>query len=408
MNKREKITWCLILALLSLGWLALGLRAQSQNLRVRVVSEQANVRVKPDISSEMLFQVPEGTEFQVEKKEGEWFLILFEKADGTKGKGYVHESLVEAITPVGRAQAVPKKNEKPAETRKTEPVKEAKQPEARGETSRKSGASGVSVSSVLKKISLSVHGLLNYLSPSDLNQAAEGVTNYYYLAFGYNRKADLTGLHFGSGYGFDLFYKFYPGLHLGLGFDYYQPSKNNRANFTTSRTNYSVWTKVGVKDLPLRISLMFQPVERFYLKTGIEYHLAKANYLYSVYQSVGTPEENWMSWTGQASGHSFGWLAAAGLNRPITSWCHFFLEGFYRSARVKNFDGNNFYLDSDGFKQTESGDLYYWQALVSPNTSYPVLFIRDQAPAEPGVINPRKAEINYSGFSLKAGLRFRF
>jgi len=77
----------------------------------------------------------------------------------------------------------------------------------------------------LKKISLSVHGLLTYLSPSDLNQAAEGVTNYYYQTFGYDRQADLTGLHFGPGYGLDIFYEFYPGLHLGLGFDYFQPSK---------------------------------------------------------------------------------------------------------------------------------------------------------------------------------------
>ncbi|MDD8020676.1 MAG: hypothetical protein PHU81_05775 [Acidobacteriota bacterium] len=404
MIKIKKIICCLILGLLSSGWLALCLPARSQTLKVRVVSEQANIRVKPDIASEMLFQVPQGTEFVVEKKEGEWFLVIFEKADGTTGRGYVHDSLVEVITPAGLAQAVPKKNEKPAETRKTEPVKAAKQPEA----SSKSSASGVSAASPLKKISLSVHGLITYFSPSDLNQAAEGVTNYYYLVFGYNRKADLTGLHLGPGYGLDLFYKFFPGLHLGLGFDYYQPAKTNMANFTASGTNYSVCTKVGVKDLPLRISLMFQPVQRFYLKTGIEYHLAKANYFYSVYQSVDTPEENWMSWTGRASGHSFGWLAAAGLNRPVTSWCHFFLEGFYRAARVNNFDGNNLYLDSDGFQETESGNLYYWQVQASPNVSYPVLFIRNQVPAEPGVINPRKAEINYSGFSLKIGLRFKF
>ena len=66
--KKKKITGCLILILVSLTFLASGLRAQNRNLRVRVVSEQANIRVKPDISSEMLFQVPEGTEFQVEKR----------------------------------------------------------------------------------------------------------------------------------------------------------------------------------------------------------------------------------------------------------------------------------------------------------------------------------------------------
>jgi len=65
----------------SLGWSALDLPGQNQNLRVRVVSEQANIRVKPDISSEMLFQVPEGTEFQAEKKKGNGFWFWFEKAE---------------------------------------------------------------------------------------------------------------------------------------------------------------------------------------------------------------------------------------------------------------------------------------------------------------------------------------
>ncbi|HAV41038.1 MAG TPA: hypothetical protein DCW97_01320 [Acidobacteria bacterium] len=408
MTERKKIRWCLIMSVLSLGWSALDLPGQNQNLRVRVVSEQANIRVKPDISSEMLFQVPEGTEFQAEKKEGEWFLVLFEKADGTSGQGYIHESLVEVITPAGGEQVAPVKKEKPADTRRAEPAKESKKPETRTDYGRETATTGVSVASVLKKVSLSVHGLLTYLRPSDLNQAAEGVTNYYYQAFGYDRQADLTGLHFGPGYGLDVYYEFYPGLHLGLGFDYFQPAKANTTNFTASDTNYSVRTKIGLKDLPLRISVRFEPVKDFYLKTGIEYHLAKVNYLYAVYQSVGTPEENWMSWTGQASGQSFGWLVAGGVNRPVTSWLDFFLEGFYRSAKVKNFDGDNIYLDSDGFEQTERGDLYYWQVQTAPNVSCPVLFIRDQVPAEPGVMNPRKAEVNYSGLSLKIGLRFKF
>ncbi|MDM7918501.1 MAG: SH3 domain-containing protein, partial [Methanosarcina sp.] len=248
--EKKKITSCSILILVSLAFLASALGAQDRNLRVRVVSEQANIRVKPDISSEMLFQVPEGTEFQVEKKEGEWFLILFDRADGSKGKGYIHESLVEVISPSGVDQVTPVKKEKAAETRPAEPAREVKKPEARTNTTQKSATSGVTVTSVLKKMSLSVHGLLTYLSPSDLNQAAEGVTNYYYQTFGYERQADLSGIHFGAGYGLDLFYKFYPGLYIGLGFDYYQPSKNNRSNFTTNGTNYSVWTKVGVKDLP--------------------------------------------------------------------------------------------------------------------------------------------------------------
>ncbi|MGB9765287.1 MAG: SH3 domain-containing protein [Candidatus Saccharicenans sp.] len=382
--------------------------SQTQKFRVRVVSEQANIRVKPDISSEMLLQVPEGTELEAEKKEGEWYLVLFEKSDGTRGQGYIHESLVEVVPQPKPVVANPPRSEKPTPKATSEPVRAQKNEESRPEVKAQRIIPRTPGIAAIKRLSLKVYGFGTYISPSMLNQAAEGVTDYYLGVLNYNGKANLSPLHFCFGYGFDLFYEFWPRLSLGLGFDYFQQSKVNPTAFTVGNVDYSVRTEIGVKDLPLRISLRYQPVDLFYFQLGIEYHLAKTDYHYLITQQVGSPLESWASWKGTASGKAWGWVEAAGYQWPLTSWFRIYIEGSYRSVRIKNFHGDNIYLDSDGWQNKESGDLYYWQVQVSPNVSYPVLFIRERLPSEPGVINPRKADLNYSGFGLRFGLDFKF
>jgi len=63
--------------------------------------------------------------------------------------------------------------------------------------------------------------------------------------------------------------------------------------------------------------------------------------------------------------------------------------------------------DSDGLVRTEEGKLYYW-LVEAEGQYYPALFIRERMPTEPGVLDPRLADVNLSGFSLRAGIRLSF
>jgi len=390
----RKTTVVLLIIYLVAVLFSLELQAQVQKFRIKVVTEQANIRVKPDIGSEMLFQVPEGTELEAVRKEGEWFLVEFEKSDGTVGRGYVHESLVEVIfseKPPAVKQEVPVQREEPLSLKKAEPFPAKRKPEP------------AAARTLSRRLLLAVYGGGSYVSTSDLNEAAKGVTQYYLFTLGHGAAEDIRPVHLAFTYGLDVFYEINRGLFLGAGFDYLQGEKTNQTNFTVGTSSYSVVTQPGFKDLPLRVSLMYQPTETFYLRIGLEYHLAKASYLYRVSEN-----DLWLEWQGKASGNSLGWVEAAGFQQSVTSWFQLFFESSYRYARVKNFHGKNIYSDSDGLEQTEEGDLYYWQVQVSPSISYPALFIRDRMPSELDVINPRKADINYSGFSLKAGLRLKF
>ena len=69
---------------------------QEKTFKVKVSAEQANLRERPDISSAVVQQIPEGTILDAEKKEGEWYLVRYTLEDGAVIAGYIHESLAGA------------------------------------------------------------------------------------------------------------------------------------------------------------------------------------------------------------------------------------------------------------------------------------------------------------------------
>ena len=93
MNKKLVVLFIGLLLLLSLAALS-----QTSELKVRVIVEQANVRLKPDLTSQILSQVPLGTILKVESKMGEWFLVSLPADEkGFVLSGYIHQSVVEGI-----------------------------------------------------------------------------------------------------------------------------------------------------------------------------------------------------------------------------------------------------------------------------------------------------------------------
>lgn len=380
----KKFSCILSAGLVMLSLLTLPSAGQVQKIRLRVVSEQANIRLRPDIASEMLWQVAQGTELEAERKEGEWYLVAVGKPDGSRIQGYVHESLVEVMD--SGVKPVP-----------VAPVRQPEEPLLRAVEVRPRPERQVRPDYLL---TLAGGGI--YLSPTDLNRAAQGVTDYYLADLGTGKRASLNGLHLVWCYGLEFFYPLGKRVFLGLGFEYMQGEKDSTVSFTLDSSSYRLLTRPGLRNLSWRVSLLYQPADIFYVRAGLEVHLARASYLYRLEQDY-----LWLEWKGRASGLNIGWMEAAGVQWPVTSWLQVYLEGAYRYARIRNFEGHNEYSDSDGLMRTEKGKLYYW-LVEADGQYYPALFIRERTPTEPGVLDPRLADINLSGFSLRVGCRLVF
>lgn len=382
----KRATFFLLVSLILFTSLLFSLSDQAQKIRLKVVSEQANIRLKPDIGSEMVWQVPQGSELEAERKEGEWFQVVVTRPDGSRLLGYVHESLVEVV----EAGVVSRLPVQPVITRlETPPLA----PRAAAPTQKKTAP-------IDFMLTVMAGGL--YLSPGDLNQAAEGVTSYYLAELNSGRQAPPSGLHLVWTYGLDCFFPLSRQIFLGLGFDYLQGSKDSAVSFSQEGFDYRIIARPGIRGLALRLSIVYYPVDIFYIRAGFEANLARVSYLYRLEQA-----EQYLEWKGRASGINAGWQEAAGIQWPVTSWLQVYAEAAYRYARIRNFEGKNLYSDSDGLYRTVEGKLFYWQ-VERADKYYPVLFVRDRLPTDPGVVNPRRADIDFSGFSLRTGLRLLF
>ena len=81
---------------------------QTENPKVRITVMQANVHLWPDLNSQVLIQVPGGTELEYMEKVNEWYRVyLLPDEKGIQRLGYIHQNYVEELKPVSQGQIKP-------------------------------------------------------------------------------------------------------------------------------------------------------------------------------------------------------------------------------------------------------------------------------------------------------------
>ncbi len=386
----EKIILLGSLALL--GTVSLGAEA----IRLRVTAEQANVREKPDITSVVLLQVPEGSLLQADKKEGEWYAVRVEQEGGALVTGYVHESLVIVLEPPKpEEKAAPVKEkpvlEKPEERKVLQvipptPVVPPPQPERRPE-----------------HFSLSLWWGARYAEVGDLNAGAEGLAQYYETAVGGEAKGDVKALHLGYVAGGELRLPLGSGFYFAAGADYFSGDVSSTVTFGPQESQKKYIATLGIQAIPVSLSILFCPIRFFSLRAGLEYTLARCTYLYRYEES-----DSWQKWKGRASSGVLGYHFGVGIDWGIFSHVSLVAEAIYRRSRIKGFDGDGVYQESGGYEADVKGKLYFFQQATTGDESVALLFLREKLPTEPGVFDVREAELNLTGLTLRAGLKITF
>ncbi len=194
-----------------------------------------------------------------------------------------------------------------------------------------------------------------------------------------------------------------PRIYLGIGADYYSGETGSELIFGPQENPVAVTTRPGLKAFPVRFTADFFLIPALYLRAGVEYYFASCSYYYRVSRG-----EFWQEWEGQAEAQAPGLLGGLGFTRSLNSFMDIFVEAVGRYARIKGFKGTGTFRDAAGFTSEETGYLYFYQAETGPEKSYDLLFIRDRKPSEGGVKNPQKAVVDFTGFSVVFGLKFRF
>lgn len=383
---------------------------QDSLISLEVITELANIRSEPDIGSTIIYQLPQGTILKSPGKEGEWYAVRFKSDEGQVISGHVHESLVLAIEkePVEKEEVVKEEKIKPIKEESLK--KEAKEPEERKKEEKEEAVKEESIiasSTVPKpskvKFDLFLSGGLNYLSGGDINFGAQGLADFLRNINSINGEGQVKPVHLSYILGGELSFPVWSKLHIGIGVDFYSAKKQSTDNMQEIPLALTFSTYPEIQAVPLRFVILYYPVENFYIKGGVEYFVAKCGYDYKFQKG-----EDWEQWQGHASSSGLGALGSVGTELNLTSVLSFVVEVSGRYCKIDEFSGTGSYEQSTGEFQEEDGILYSYNTKSSEGTLYPLVFIRSKKPAEAGVYDAKRATVNFSGISLKAGIKIKF
>ena len=366
---------------------------QEKTFKVKVAAEQANLRERPDISSAVVQQIPEGTILDAEKKEGEWYLVRYTLEDGAVIAGYIHESLVVVLEP-GK---VPETQETPKVEPERRPQRERR--EAQAEERRAAGGAGRGAAPY--ELSFSAGGAS--IDPEDLNLSGQGLAGYNGAFLGISPSGSIGTLRLTYSLCAEASYRIMPWLALGVGVDYISGSNASTVRYAGADFTDTFETRPAVRITPVRAIVRFYPGSGFYFRGSLGYYSAKLEYYYRFVQA-----DAWQQWSGYAKGHCFGAEVGVGGDWTIGRGLALFAEAGFRMARVGALTGGDVLTDSTGLSVPTSGPLWYFTKQGADMRVYDLLFIRETKPAEAGVVDARRADLNLSGTTFRAGIRLRF
>jgi hypothetical protein len=375
--------------------------------KLKVVTEQANIRLKPSIGSIIIKQVPEDTILESTGQEGEWYLIKLTPDELEQVSGYVHESMVIII------EGPPKEQEEPEIIEEELEEPELPEEEAVEESPTQEPVITPPSQPVVTpplpskppefKFNLVFSGGGSLVSGGDLNDGSQGLADYRSNILALQPQGEAKPAHLSYILGGELTLALSSRFSLGLGVDYFLGERQSLIEFPDDPFQETLTTHPKIQAVPLRLAIFYYPFRNFYTKIGVEYYLAKCAYYYR-FQRVGS----WEEWRGEATAQDFGILAGLGLEFELTSSFNFIIEATVRYARISGFKGKDRSKDSTGTDHLEEGTLYFYQVQTAGEDSFPLLFIREDTPTEANVFNPREAVINFSGLSLKTGFKIKF
>ncbi|MFQ6083177.1 MAG: SH3 domain-containing protein [Candidatus Aminicenantia bacterium] len=368
---------------------------QAGNIKLRVIKD-ANVRLKPFTESTVIATVPVGAVLEAIGKSGSWYHVnLPPDEKGFVISGYIWEELVEVIEEKPGVKKEPVEVAPPPAP-PTPPQPQIVQPAQRGI------GFGVKLS-----------GGMNYLVIGDSNEFMEGDTDWFEdlaMAYGGTTDGEFKKIHLGLDFEGDMIVYLNPrfGISVGSGYIYGKKGKDvSMITITWPAETETDTHDTKVSAIPVKIgvyySLPMSSNARFFLNAGAGYYFARWSDSFR-FEWNG----DWYTSDSEAKGNGIGFHGGVGFEIDIARNFAFVIEGYGRYAKIDGFEGSRKRRSSGGLNESEKGTLYYceWQDF---GDWYSWIGVRDEEPPSGADIrNVREAKVDFSGFTIKAGIKIKF
>jgi len=256
---------------------------------------------------------------------------------------------------------------------------------------------------------LKLFGVYGSIGAGDAQEGLDGMTNFYRQIAeiaGWSRTGDFKKFTNIWEAGGDFVFYFTPVIGIGLGASYLQnwPAKTDMTFTHPPSSDIKQTLTPKVAAIPIRASLYVSiPMGsslNLSLHGGVSYYFANFNYTWR----LGTASD-WIQVETKTNGKGLGFHGGVGLEFNFSSSAALFVEAVGRIANLSGFTGDSTLSVSGGGSASTSGTLYFWKDDFGILGVLSELGINDHLPSGSGITDAREAEVDLSGFSLRAGFR---
>jgi len=253
-----------------------------------------------------------------------------------------------------------------------------------------------------EKIELRLLAGMNYLSGGDINKGDNPWIGLFAMA-GYSM--ETKPVHLGFDFGGDIIINLTPKIGIGFGVGYIQGAKTSE--LTVSNGEEGTFTnKPKISAVPIKLGLFFNiplsEVMNVVFNVGGGLYLAKYSCNFRVEENGG-----WAELNQETNASGLGFHGGIGLEFNLAPNIAFVIEGQGRYAKFGGFEGT---CESSGDIEDSGkfeGTLYYYE-WREDGKIYPTVFVSSQRPPGSVFSNVREAKVDFSGFTLMAGIKIKF
>jgi opacity protein-like surface antigen len=222
----------------------------------------------------------------------------------------------------------------------------------------------------------------------------------------------LENVNWGPDFEGEILYKLSKNFAMGLGFVYMTRKKDSSIGLLIDEDNrISLTWEPEYSAFPINVSAYyFIPVNdkiQAYVKAGTGYYFAKMDF--RVREEEHTYYyDDWNQDVATAKDKGFGFHGGFGIEYNLSNKISIFLEGTGKYVNFNNWDVKNTNTSKYYSPMEVEGTLWVVEE-YDPDTDqyYTSLQLLDETPSGPYIRNPRKADISFSGISLRIGIKIR-
>ena len=401
----------------------------SEEIKIQVIVQKANVRANPDLKSEVITQVSLGTVLTSDKKEGNWYrVILPPDENGILRHAFIHTTVVEALTAPQEPHQKKQVKKEPAEEKAAvipkQEVSEKVDFKIQTLTPQPKEKRSMEMGMRMKG------GFGPYIGRNTLNDAYQGLNDYHkdhtdfmnVVLGNMTMEGELELLKSGPHWGGEIFYNInkYLGFGIGAGslsgnsdgtFKFGDTWSGDLWQYTYSQKVSAPYVSISVYGgLPLGNSLRFVP----YAGGGLYFGKIILGYNFVDKLPSGETFHTYdQSWIGKST--AFGFFGGVNFEYLLTRKIGIFIgaEGIMGTFRKITGDLEWDRWDSDlGSDSGTDNDLQLWSGTVDFSWmslgQYTDYYLDNAEPSGTWISDVEPGVISLSQFRLVVGLTVFF